>query len=133
MGQGYYTLVGFGVLDFGNGYDENDKTEYKRYDSFKAELIETVKGFECAYECKQKYICIQVAVDDGFLQEWWDVPDIDFRKVLQMCNLLEACYLPTDYCNPTPYIKKWKEVQKIGEKYGFQVPDGKFMLIRDWD
>jgi hypothetical protein len=123
MGHGYYMMVGFGILgeQFGDNYPE----------PFVEKLWKIDIWFSC--ECKQKCMFIQIATDDDFSQKYHKLPPIDFNKITQMCNVGEACYLPKDYCDPTPYIEKWKKVQEIGTKYGIQIPDGKFMLVRDWD
>ena len=123
MGQGLYTAVLFGVLDFDKSLlkEPDNMTDKEReyrndfgitgvfWNRFREVKQSLDKNFRTSYECEQEYIGICVAVDDGWLQDWWKVPDLNHEKINASCGTRKGVYIGDDYDDKSKYDAQWDD------------------------
>ena len=143
MGQGNYTAVLFGVLDFDMSTlqipdDIIQKKQIDCIDVFYDQLESLEKAMSpfvirTSYECKHFYIGLAIAVDDEYLQQCWGIHDLDYQKIYASCGQRDGMYFADDYDDKTKYSSAFERIRALVRKFGVELPEGRFMLVRDWD
>lgn len=124
MGQGLYNLLGFGVLEPPMPEDDDERDDmYTRLDDL---------GLKTTYECEPEFLVVPLAVDDGFLQDWWKIPALS-DDVLR-CAPRKARYANDDSISvPDKARETWKVAQTRYRAVGLTLPDAQLVVINDWD
>lgn len=125
MGQGLYNMLGWGVLN--PPYLKDDEASDALFDEAYDLNLHT------AYECEPDFLVVRLAVDDGFLQEWWQLPELPesvLRCAPRRARYAEApdCFAPPDDARET-----WQSAKVLFEKAGLTLPDARLVVINDWD
>ncbi|MBI9080243.1 MAG: hypothetical protein JEY79_17240 [Pseudodesulfovibrio sp.] len=132
MGQGHYTMLAFGLTNESLP-DEALLSEDNDYMwGFEKETGITVAS---AYECEPYFWAIPLAVNDGFLQNWWKLPDLPYDEL--PCSVAPRTCKIIDKEMPSVDMEavraKWSQFQDFYRKMGIEMPDGNLILIADWD
>lgn len=125
MGQGLYNLLGWGVLE----------PPYPKDDDASEALFEEAYdlGLRRSYEAEPDFLIVKLAVDDGFLQDWWKLPELS-DDVLR-CAPRRARYAEDSiaFSVPDSAREKWQAGKLLFEKAGLTLPDARLVVINDWD
>ncbi len=125
MGQGLYNMLGYGCLNPPAIEDEDG------YVDLPDEIRDL--GLRDQYETKDEYLVIPLAVDDGFLQDEMSVPALPDR--ILRCPPRRARYFDSAVVFSVPQIVKenWAKAQAEYKARGLSLPDGRLVVINDWD
>lgn len=125
MGQGLYNLLGFGVLN----------PPYLKDDDANETLFEEAfdLGVRRSYEAEPDFLVVKLAVDDGFLQDWWKLPELP-DSVLR-CAARKARYAEDSIAFPVPDAARdlWQSAKLLFGRHGLTLPDARLVVINDWD
>jgi len=125
MGQGHYTMIGYGVIDPPfpiKGVDD----EY--WDGWPSLL--GIGKLRSSYETEPDYLVIPLAVSCGVLARYWGTK-LMCRHACLLHNLADSLKLGKDIQHAE---KLWdKVIKKAKKEYGVDMPLGKLILVSDWD
>jgi hypothetical protein len=134
MGQGIYQMIVFGAIKpptyatDEQGY--TDAAEWYQKAAFEAEKRRSVV-LDSSYEAVPFYRGAVVAVSDKVLAKSWGVPCLA-RHVIPADDLLGWI---TNHALPQHdrAIAAWEDIRAAGREVGVEVPEGKLLLVSDWD
>lgn len=132
MGQGYYTVLGWGaVLP-----DTWDQTAQDAYEDLELDDALDPLRIRQTYEATPEALYIAVAVDDPFLRAEKGLPDLPYAEIRGHAARRTVVALP-----PEPLVSldrvaltaKWETFRALLADYGVTIPEGGPLLIADWD
>lgn len=136
MGQGLYTMLGYGVIaDDDQIYGEDEARHHSIVDHEISQHLET------PYEAEPAFLVLRLAVDEGFLQDWWGLPDlphealggtVEKRKAKQI-SVAEAKFPPQLKHAVKKARERWAAVAEAFRQHGISLPEAGFILVNDWD
>lgn len=140
MGQGIYRALAMGTTR--RPCFPNDDLG-KKYDSWLAAVERSIRPlrFASAYEAVPDYCGILLAVDDGFLQEWWKLPDLPhdaLRSSVGVRRVVSAKLVPSN-CSARLRTsidrarKKWEAARKESLRLGVPLGPPRLLLVCDWN
>lgn len=129
MGQGLYTMLGYGVLN-PPWLDEESHGEALWH------LKEHLR-LEQSYECEREYLLSPVAIDEPWLQEQWHLqPMPDWVPRVQP---YDARRLRVSATRARPFLEdgtlaqRWAEAQVTYAQEGLMLPAAYWVLVSEWD
>ena len=127
MGQGLYRCVGFGAVDApGVNWDKFDDI----YD-----IVRT------SYECKQNYVMIPIAIDEGWLRRAWNLSELPEG----LPHVQDRTAVAVQRCESWPdvgkkgiwishrIVKTWEVIRNLAKEKGIDLPEGEPVFASDWD
>jgi hypothetical protein len=134
MGQGIYQAIVFGAIGPPTETThENRYTEAADWYQAAENAAEERRNvhFDSSYEAEPFYRGVTIAVSDECLARWWKVPAFG-RFVIPADDLLGWI---TDHALPQHdrAIAAWEDIRTAGREAGVEVPEGKLLLVSDWD
>jgi hypothetical protein len=134
MGQGLYTMLGYGVLN--PPWADDDETN----DDVTTAMMDL--GLQTSSECAPTYVVIPLAVDDAWLQEHWKLPP--FPDMLPHPQSRTARVLPLDtvpgevacfiaFQPSAVLLEQWEQARALYHKAGLVLGDPALIVLNDWD
>lgn len=137
MGQGLYTMLGYGVIA------KDDQLRTEDGDCLHDEIIVNplAELLDTAYEAEPQFLVLRLAVDDGFLQDWWKLPNLPHEALPGSVGSRQAKQIPVDESKLPGEIQaavdlardRWAVIDEAFRQHGVTLPEAGFILVNDWD
>jgi hypothetical protein len=137
MGQGLYTMLGYGVIakDVQLFTEDGDAIHDEIIVAPLANLLAT------AYEAEPNFLMLPLAVDDGFLQDERKIPDLPYDALGGTVGPRKAKRIKVDESKLSGDLQaaadlardRWAVIAEAFQQHGVTLPDAGFILIKDWD
>lgn len=138
MGQGLYTALVYGTMEIPQPEPDGWWEAIEMVCPKRSNRWPTIKA---SSEAKPRYIGFPLAVDDGCLQEWWEVGNLPYeaihgtvapRRVIRVTVSMRL--LDDDFLAWIDQAKiDWNRVRKASKTAGYPLPPGQLLLVSDWD
>jgi hypothetical protein len=152
MGQGFYTMVSFGaVLDAGDRpYDPPEGW----YEAVQPVADDLGIQIDWSYEASPPCVGIRLAVADAFLADWWTIPlmtriegavataavadqlepDEEHYWAAEVDDLPDALLDRAGRDRVAQAQADWARLRaEVRARSGVEVPEGRFLVVDDWD
>ena len=135
MGQGLYTMLGYGVLN--PPCADDDETN----DDVTTAMMDL--GLQTSYECAPTYVVIPLAVDDAWLQDYWKLPplpDMLPHPKPRTARVLPLDTVPGDVACLSAFrpsavllVQRWEQARALYHRAGLALGDPALIVLNDWD
>lgn len=133
MGQGLYTAIVFGAIE--PPCDEETDGYWEPAAWYEAAVSEAEKRrsvrFDSSYEAEPIYKGVLLMVTDEWLAKRYGVPTFD-RAVVPVDGILDWITSKANAIHDRA-IAAWEDIRTAGRAAGVEVPEGRLLLVNDWD
>lgn len=124
MGQGLYNMLGLGLLD--PPWPDDDEAREALFEDL-SDL-----GMSRDNECREEFLVVRMAVDDGCLRKWWKLAPLP--DDVPRCAARRARYADgVAFEVPESAREAWARARELYTRAGLALPEPRLVVLNDYD